>query len=212
MGERKVRTLLRAGASVSVISPEVTPRSAVRGTKEDPTHLAGLPHGRSRKNRFHQKRWAVKIPACPSRSRLRPTNSSPAQELITKDAETLGIPGMPPMTRKSPGSLSPPRFHRAIFRSPSRPPEPARHWPVNFGGGPSSTPRANTADISNFCEARKQVISTVSDEAQRAKIFRQLTGVEVMKWLWKGPAPPGCGGCEGVAGKTNGERSKQILE
>ncbi len=30
-------------------------------------------------------------------------------------------------------------------------------------------------------------MSTVPDEAQRAKIFRQLSGVEVMNWLRKGP-------------------------
>jgi precorrin-2 dehydrogenase/sirohydrochlorin ferrochelatase len=36
-------------------------------------------------------------------------------------------------------------------------------------------------------QARKQVMNTVPDEAQRAKIFRQLSGAPVMDWLRKGP-------------------------
>ncbi len=148
VAERKVRTLLRAGANVHVISPEVTPRLALLAARKkiqltSRAYRTGDLEGTSSKSDGQNPGRPTLVFAA--------TNSPSAQALIRRDAGALGVPVNIASDARSPGSSSPPLFRREICRSPSRLREPVRRWLANCGAGFSSHLDANIADISNSC-------------------------------------------------------------
>jgi precorrin-2 dehydrogenase / sirohydrochlorin ferrochelatase len=187
VGERKVRTLLRAGASVYVISPEVTPRLALLAARKKIQLTSRVYRSGDLEKIYSTKGDGQKDSVRPVLV-FAATNSRPAQELIHKDAETLGIPVNVADDAEESGFIVPATFSQGDLQvaistsgaSPALARQLRRRLQLTLG-------REYRGYLKFLREARKQVISTVPDEAQRAKIFRQLTGVEVMKWLWKGP-------------------------
>lgn len=185
MAERKVRTLLRAGANVHVISPEVTPRLALLAARKkiqltSRTYRTGDLERSSAKSDGQNSPRPTLIFAA--------TNSSSAQALIRKDADALGVPVNIASDAGESGFIVPATFSQGDLQvaistsgaSPALARQLRRRLQVTLG-------HEYRGYLNFLREARRQVMNTVPDEAQRAKIFRQLSGVEVMNWLWKGP-------------------------
>jgi precorrin-2 dehydrogenase/sirohydrochlorin ferrochelatase len=57
-------------------------------------------------------------------------------------------------------------------------------------------------------EARKQVMATVPDKAQRAKIFRQLSAAPMMDWLWTGTRPQAAKNLKKWLAKVTGQNEQ----
>ena len=185
VAERKVRALLRAGASVHVISPAVTPRLALLAARK---RIDLTP----RLYRSGDLEGPVGAPG--SSPRVRPvlvfaaTDHPQAQKAVREDAEKLGaLVNAADDARESnfivPASFAQGDLQVAISTSGASPAlarRLRRQLQLNLG-------REYVAYLRFLREARKQVMKTVPDEAQRAKIFRQLSGGPVMDWLWKGP-------------------------
>jgi precorrin-2 dehydrogenase/sirohydrochlorin ferrochelatase len=184
VAERKVQVLLRAGASVHVISPVVTPRLALLAARKKLdlslrayrlADLEGPPAARVKRLR-----------------RLRPvlvfaaTDSPETQKAVRKDAEKIGaLVNAADDARESdfivPASFSQGDLLIAISTSGSSPAlarRLRRQLQLTLG-------REYRGYLRFLREARKLVMETVPDEAQRAKIFRQLSGGPVMDRFWK---------------------------
>lgn len=185
VAERKVRTLLRAGANVHVISPEVTPRLALLAARKkiqltSRAYRTGDLEGTSSKSDGQNPGRPTLVFAA--------TNSPSAQALIRRDAGALGVPVNIASDAEESGFIVPATFSQGDLQvaistsgaSPALARQLRRRLQLTLG-------REYRGYLKFLREARKQVMSTVPDEAQRAKIFRQLSGVEVMNWLRKGP-------------------------
>jgi len=184
VAERKVKALLRAGASVHVISPAVTPRLALLAARKKidltlrayrPTDLEGPASARPEGPRGVRP---VLVFAA--------TDSPETQRAVRKDAEEIGaLVNVADDARKSdfivPASFAQGDLLVAISTSGASPAlarRLRRQLQLKLG-------REYRAYLQFLREARKQVMDTVPDEAQRAKIFRQLSETPVMDWWGK---------------------------
>lgn len=186
VAERKVQALLRAGATVHVISPTVTPRLALLAARKK---IALTP--RTYRTGDLENAAPAQADVPPS---LRPTlvfaatNSPEAQLAIRLDAEAIGVPVNIADDAEESGFIVPASFAQgdlqvAISTSGSSPAlarQLRRQLQATLGLEYRSYLRF-------LREARRHVMDTVPDESQRAKIFRQLSGAPVMDWLRKGP-------------------------
>ncbi|MGD0225874.1 MAG: bifunctional precorrin-2 dehydrogenase/sirohydrochlorin ferrochelatase [Terriglobia bacterium] len=186
VAERKVHALLRAGARVHVISPSVTPRLALLAARKkidltprayQPADLEGqalAPPGSLRAAR------PVLVFAA--------TNSPKTQRAVQKDAGELGALVNAADDADESDFIVPASFAQGDLQvavstsgaSPALARRLRRQLQLTLGLEYRSYLRF-------LRQARKQVMNTVPDEAQRAKIFRQLSGAPVMDWLRKGP-------------------------
>jgi precorrin-2 dehydrogenase/sirohydrochlorin ferrochelatase len=186
VAERKVHALLRAGARVHVISPSLTPRLALLAARKkiDLTPRA-----------YRSGDLEGPASARPDGSRaLRPglvfatTDNPETQRAVRKDAEKIGALVNAADDARESDFLVPASFAQgdllvAISTSGSSPAlarRLRRQLQVTLG-------HEYRGYLRFLREARKQVMRTVPDEAQRAKIFRQLSEAPVMDWLREGP-------------------------
>jgi precorrin-2 dehydrogenase/sirohydrochlorin ferrochelatase len=186
VAERKVRALLRAGASVRVISPAVTPRLALlAGRKKiDLTRrayrsgdLEGLASARAETSRGVRPTLVFAV-----------TDDPVTQKAVRKDAEKIGALVNAADDAREFDFIVPATFAQgdllvAISTSGASPALARRlrqKLQLTLG-------REYRGYLQFLREARKMVKKSVPDEARRAKILRQLAGASVMDWLWKGP-------------------------
>jgi precorrin-2 dehydrogenase/sirohydrochlorin ferrochelatase len=116
------------------------------------------------------------------------TNSPATQKAVRKDAEKIGaLVNAAVDAREShfivPASFAQGDLQVAISTSGSSPALARRlrqQLQLTLG-------REYRAYLQFLREARKQIMATVPDEAQRIKIFRKLSSASVMDWVWKGP-------------------------
>jgi precorrin-2 dehydrogenase / sirohydrochlorin ferrochelatase len=186
VAERKVKALLRAGATVRVISPTVTPRLALLAARKK-IELT------SRSYRTGDLEKSASAQA-DGPSSLRPalvfaaTNSPEAQLAIRRDAESIGVPVNVADDAAESGFIVPASFAQgdlqvAISTSGASP-ALARQLRCQL----QATLGLEYRSYLRFLrEARRHVMDTVPDESQRAKIFRRLSGAPVMDWLRQGP-------------------------
>jgi precorrin-2 dehydrogenase/sirohydrochlorin ferrochelatase len=186
VAERKVLALLRAGASVRVISPAVTRRLALLAARKkiDLTPRAYRPAD-------------LDVPAAARVKRprgVRPvlvfaaTDNPETQRAVQRQAEEIGaLVNAADDARESnfivPASFAQGDLLVALSTSGSSPAlarRLRRQLQLTLG-------REYRGYLRFLRKARKQVMATVPDEAQRAKIYRHLSGVPVMNWLRKGP-------------------------
>ena len=186
VAERKVKALLRAGASVHVISPAVTPRLALLAARKkiDLTPRAY----RTRDLEGPAPGQMDGRPAARPVLVFAATDNAAVQQAVRKDAEALGaLVNAADEARESdflvPASFAQGDLLVAISTSGASPAlarRLRRQLQVTLG-------HEYRGYLRFLREARKHVMDTVPDEAQRAKIFRQLSGAPVMDWLWTGP-------------------------
>jgi precorrin-2 dehydrogenase/sirohydrochlorin ferrochelatase len=187
VAERKVKALLRAGARVQVISPTLTPRLALLAARKKievtprtyrSGDLTGPPSTRTDGGTHH--RPALIFAA---------TNSPEAQEAVRKDAVAVGVWVNTADDMRNSDFLVPASFAQGDLlvavstsgASPALAHRLRRQLQVTLG-------HEYRAYLKFLREARKQVRKTVSDENDRARIFRQLSGAAVMGRLSKGPS------------------------
>jgi precorrin-2 dehydrogenase/sirohydrochlorin ferrochelatase len=180
VAERKVQALLRAGASVHVISPVVTPRLALLAARKKidltprayrPGDLEGPATARVKRPRGVLLVFAA-------------TNSPETQKAVRKDAEKIGALVNAADDPRESDFIVPALFAQgdllvAISTSGSSPAlarRLRRQLQLTLG-------REYQTYLRFLREARKQVKDAVPDEAQRAKIFRQLSGAPAMDWM-----------------------------
>ena len=185
MAERKVKALLRAGASVHVISPTVTPRLALLAARKkiDLTTCA-----------YRTADLEGPAPARPKNQHgVRPvlvfaaTDSPETQKTVRKHAQEIGALVNAADDAQESDFIVPASFAQgdllvAISTSGSSPTlarRLRRQLQLTLG-------REYRSYLRFLREARKQVMDTVPDEAQRAKILRKLSGGPVTNWLKKG--------------------------
>jgi precorrin-2 dehydrogenase len=186
VAERKVRALLRAGARIHVISPTVTPRLALLAAQKK-IELSPRAYCSGDLEAPTSSRAA-------SAPRVRPalvfaaTNSPQTQQAVREDAERIGAwVNAADDARQSdfivPASFAQGDLQVAISTSGASPAlarRLRRQLQVTLGH-----------EYRNYLrflrEARKRVMETVPDEAQRTQIFRQLSAAPMMDWLRKGP-------------------------
>jgi precorrin-2 dehydrogenase/sirohydrochlorin ferrochelatase len=183
VAERKVRTLLRAGAQVHVISPAVTPRLALMAARKKigltprefrSTDLEGM----ALMENGHRRRLTLVFAA---------TDNPETQEAVRRRAVEIGALVNTADDAKESDFIVPASFAQgdlvvAIATSGSSPAlarRLRRQLQVTLG-------REYRGYLRLLREARKQVINTVPDEAQRRKIFRQLSAAPMVDWLSKG--------------------------
>lgn len=188
VAERKVMALLRAGANVRLVSPSVTPRLALLAAR-----------GRIELSPRAYRPGDLEGPQSePSegRSGVRPvlvfaaTDDPETQKAIRKDAEKIGaLVNAADGARESdfivPASFSQGDLQVAVSTSGASPTlarRLRRQLQVTVG-------REYRGYLRFLRGARKHIMDTVPDEAQRAKIFRQLAGGPVIDWIWK-VSPP----------------------
>jgi precorrin-2 dehydrogenase/sirohydrochlorin ferrochelatase len=186
VAERKVQTLLGAGASVRVISPAVTPRLALLAARKKiqltprayrPGDLEGPAPADAE---GHAGVRSVLVFAA--------TGSSETQKAVRQAAAAIGaLVSAADDARESdfivPASFAQGDLLVAISTSGASPAlarRLRRQLQLTLGS-------EYRAYLRLLREARKHVMETVPTEAERAKIFRQLSGAPVMDWLWKGP-------------------------
>jgi precorrin-2 dehydrogenase/sirohydrochlorin ferrochelatase len=186
VAERKVKALLRAGASVHVISPTVTPRLAILAARKKIQHTP-------RAYRTADLEGPASAPqegACgiPPVLVFAATDDPAAQRAVRKDAEAVrALVNAADDARESdfivPASFVQGDLLVAISTSGASPAlarRLRRQLQLTLG-------REYRTYLQFLREARKHVMATVPDEARRAKIFRQLSGAPMMDWLAKGP-------------------------
>jgi precorrin-2 dehydrogenase/sirohydrochlorin ferrochelatase len=183
VAERKVKALLRAGASVHVISPAVTPRLALLAARKkiDLTPRAYRPgdlEGPARP-RVKSPRGVLLVFAA--------TNSPETQRAVRKDAEKIGALVNAADDARASDFILPASFAQGDLlvaistsgASPALARRLRRQLQLTLG-------REYRGYLRFLREARKQVMATVPDEAQRTKIFRKLSGTLMMDWSGKG--------------------------
>jgi precorrin-2 dehydrogenase/sirohydrochlorin ferrochelatase len=186
VAERKVKALLRAGASVHVISPAVTPRLALLAARKK---ILLTPRA-YRSGDLEGPTGPRADGAAPIRPTLvfAATNSRTAQTAVRKDAEALGVPMNASDDAKESGFIVPASFAQGDLlvaistsgASPTLARQLRRQLQLTLG-------REYRGYLRSLREARKHVMNTVPDETQRAKILRQLSGAPAMDWLRNGP-------------------------
>ena len=184
MAERKVQALLRAGASVHVISPAVTPRLALLAARKKivltPRAYRPADLEKPAAARVESPRGVLLVFAA--------TDSPETQKAVRNDAEKIGaLVNAADDARESdfivPASFAQGDLLVAISTSGASPAlarRLRRQLQLTLG-------REYRSYLRFLREARKLVTDTVPDEARRAKIFRKLSEAPVMDWLWKGP-------------------------
>lgn len=183
VAECKVRSLLRAGASVHVISPAVTSRLALLAARKKiqltrrafhPGDLEGPTAGRVKSPRRVLLVFAA-------------TDSPETQRAVKKDAGEIGALVNAADDAVESDFIVPASFAQGDLlvaistsgASPALARRLRRQLQLTLG-------REYRAYLQFLREARKQVMETVPDETQRAKIFRQLAQPPAVDWLWKG--------------------------
>ena len=182
VAERKVQALLRAGASVHVISPAVTPRLALLAARKKidltprayrPADLEGPATARVKKPRGVLLVFAA-------------TNSPETQKGVRKRAEEIGALMNAADDARESDFIVPATFAQsdllvAISTSGSSPAlarRLRRQLQLTLG-------REYRAYLRFLREARKQVMDSVPDKERRAKIFRRLARAPVRDGLKK---------------------------
>lgn len=188
VAERKVRTLLRAGASVRVISPTVTPRLALLAAHREidltpRTYRPGdLERPKAARGNARGKRPVLVFAA---------TNDPDAQNAVRNHAKAIGAWVDAADNARQSDFLVPASFAQGDLlvaistsgASPALARRLRRQLQVTLGH--------EYRDYLRFLrEARKQIMRTVPDKAQRAKIFRHLSEMRVIDGLWKSASNP----------------------
>jgi precorrin-2 dehydrogenase/sirohydrochlorin ferrochelatase len=160
VAERKVRTLLRAQASVRVLSPELTPR-LVQWVANKKISVAR--HG-YRKGDLGQPLLVFAA-----------TNDPAVQQAVREDAHTLGALVNVADDREHSTFLVPASFAQgdlqvAISTSGASP-ALARHLRQRLQ---ALLGREYKAHLSFLREARREVLSSVPKQKERARVFRKL--------------------------------------
>jgi precorrin-2 dehydrogenase/sirohydrochlorin ferrochelatase len=186
VAERKVLALLRAGASVQVISPAVTPRLAL---------LAACKRIDLTPRVYRPSDLQSTAPATPGTPRggrpvlvFAATNSPKTQRAIQKDAEEFGALVNAADNADESDFIVPASFAQGDLQvavstsgaSPALARRLRRQLQLTLG-------IEYRGYLRFLRQAREQVMNSVPDETQRAKIFRQLSGAPVMDWVMKGP-------------------------
>lgn len=186
VAERKVQSLLRAGARIHVISPTVTPRLALLAARKrielTPRAYRSADLEKVASSRAERARGARPVLVFAA------TNSPEAQQAVREDAERLGAWLNAADDARQSDFIVPASFAQGDLlvavstsgASPALARRLRRQLQVTVG-------HEYRAYLRFLREARKQVMETVPDEAHRAKIFRQLSAAPVMDWLRKGP-------------------------
>jgi precorrin-2 dehydrogenase / sirohydrochlorin ferrochelatase len=191
VAERKVRTLLRAGARVHVISPDVTRRLAQLAAQKK----INLTRRRYRPTDLDATASARTAGA--SRARLTlvfaATDNPETQKAVCRDAEHFGVmvnsaDGAPDSDFIVPASFAQGDLQVAVSTSGASPAlarQLRRQLQRTLG-------REYRAYLRFLRDVRRQVMETVPDKAQRVRIFRQLSQAPVMDWLRQDlPRQPG---------------------
>jgi precorrin-2 dehydrogenase/sirohydrochlorin ferrochelatase len=178
VAERKVLSLLRAGASVHVISPSLTPRLAVLAGKKKVALTA---------------RSYRKGDLTPTQDGAAPllvfaaTDDPQAQRAVRKNAGEIGALVNVATDRDLSSFLVPASFAQgdlqvAISTSGASP-ALARtlRWQLQRTLG-----RNYRSYLQFMRGARRRVLETVPDERQRARVFRQLAGAVELDWFRQG--------------------------
>jgi precorrin-2 dehydrogenase/sirohydrochlorin ferrochelatase len=185
VAERKVKALLRAGASVHVISPAVTPRLALLAARKK---IGITPRA------YRPGDLAGSAPPGPEGPRgMRPvlvfaaTDSPETQKAVRAEAAALGALASAADDPQQSDFIVPASFAQgdltvAISTSGSSP-ALARRLRRQFQITLGSEYRAYVRFLR---EARKYVRETVPDKQRRARIFRRLAGGPVLDWLREG--------------------------
>jgi precorrin-2 dehydrogenase / sirohydrochlorin ferrochelatase len=185
VAERKVRTLLRAGATVRVISPIVTPRLELLAERKKieitrrgyrtgdlertgPARADGLPKVRP-----------VLVFAA--------TNRPETQWAVQNDSQEIGAPLNAAHDPRESDFIVPASFAQGDLlvaistsgASPALARRLRRQLQLTLG-------HEYRSYLQFLRAARNQVIGNVRDPAQRAKILRRLSRPSVMDWLRKG--------------------------
>ena len=175
VAQRKVLSLLRAGASVHVISPSLTPRLAVLAGKKKigltarayrEGDLATLAHGTAPSLVFAA------------------TSDPQAQREVRKEAEEIGALVNVASERDLSSFLVPASFTQGDLQvaistsgaSPALARTLRRQLQQTLG-------RDYRSYLRFMRDARRRVLETVPDERQRARVFRQLTGAAALDWF-----------------------------
>lgn len=183
VAERKVKALLRSGARVHVISPTVTPRLALLAARKRIDLTPRAFRTGDLTPTTHSDTDGPRSPLV-----FAATNSPEAQAAVRKDAEALGAWVNAADDARESDFIVPATFAQGDLlvaistsgASPALARRLRRQLQVTLGHEYRSYLRF-------LREARKLVMDTVPDEAQRTKIFRQLSGADMLDWLWQGP-------------------------
>lgn len=197
VAERKVKALLRAGASVHVISPVVTPRLALLAAKKKigltpRTYRKGDLNAGGKNVATFTRHQTSLVKGAERQAPLlvfAATDDPEVQRAIRRDAEEAGellnaADDAPHSDFIVPASFAQGELLVAISTSGASPALARRlrqQLQLTLG-------RDYRAYVRLLREARQQVKETVPDKAQRAKILRQLSGGSAMDWLWKCPS------------------------
>ena len=186
VAERKVQALLRAGASVHVISPAVTPRLALLA-KRKKIRLTSRAYRSA-----DLKGPASAVSSSPRAGRptlvFAATDDPAVQRVVRKDAERMGALLNSAHDARESDFIVPASFAQGDLlvsistsgSSPALARRLRRELQLTLG--------REYRDYLRFLQkARRHVMKTLPDKAKRTKIFRQLSGAPVMGWLWKGP-------------------------
>jgi precorrin-2 dehydrogenase / sirohydrochlorin ferrochelatase len=186
VAERKVKALLRAGSSVHVISPAVTPRLALLAARKK----IQLTPRAYRSTDLEGPVSALTEGSPGNRPTLvfAATDNPETQRAVRLDAETIGALVNAADDAKESDFIVPASFAQGDLlvaistsgASPALARRLRRQLQVTLG-------HEYRGYLRFLREARKHVMDTVPDETQRAKVFRQLSGAPVMDWLWEGP-------------------------
>ena len=185
VAERKVKALLRAGASVHVISPVMTPRLALLAARKK----IGITPRAFRPGDLEKST----PPAREGPRAIRPilvfaaTDSPETQKAVRAEAAALGLLASAADDPRQSDFIVPASFAQgdlivAISTSGASP-ALARRLRRQFRTTLGSEYRAYVRFLR---EARKHVRETVRDKQRRARIFRRLTGGPVLDWLQEG--------------------------
>jgi precorrin-2 dehydrogenase/sirohydrochlorin ferrochelatase len=187
VAERKVRALLRAGAAVHVISPDLTPRLALLAAK---TKLGFTPRAYKKGDLGS---LAARRGGPSADAPLRPllvfaaTDDSETQQSVEEEARAIGAPVNAADDRHHSTFLVPASFAQGDLlvaistsgASPALARKLRRQLQVTLG-------REYRGYLRFMRGARKQVMKSVPTPEGRARVFRQLSGAAVVDWLRAG--------------------------
>jgi precorrin-2 dehydrogenase/sirohydrochlorin ferrochelatase len=184
VAERKVQLLLRAGARVHVISPAVTPRLAMLAARKRITltkrsyRNGDLEGGASSRQNGRREVRPVLVFAA--------TDSPGTQEAVQRRAVKIGAFVNSADNGQESDFIVPASFAQGDLlvaistsgASPALARRLRRQLQLTLG-------HEYRAYLQFLRKARRQVMDTVADKRQRAKIFRQLSRSPVMDWIGK---------------------------
>jgi precorrin-2 dehydrogenase/sirohydrochlorin ferrochelatase len=178
VAERKALSLVRAGALVHVISPSLTPRLAVLAGKKKIGLTARTYRQGDLATLAHGAVLALVFAA---------TNDAEAQREVRKEAEEIGALVNVASERDRSSFLVPASFTQGDLQvaistsgaSPALARTLRRKLQQTLG-------RDYRSYLRFMRDTRRRVLETVPDERQRARVFRQLTGVAALDWFRQG--------------------------